>query len=186
MTFITLTNTSNNDTDQWTFDPDFFKSNRLRTNLLSLNESNVYYAFNSEGGVDITQTPTIIDFDDIHINTTNYNNYQGTITISEEGIYFVSFTLVTGSSDMRGDTRGSLHSYIDVDEGDGYSVYPGSRVSNYMREQNSGITDYLVTKTIPIQINRPNTKIRVMCLNNSTTTTSTTQKEECTLFINKL
>lgn len=177
MTFISPTSKKD---ENWDFSFTNVSSSRIA------NDSMIYYAYDSKGNLSITNKPNIINFNEVFISNPNYKNVDGTITIKETGIYFLSFTIISGSDGLQGSTRGSLHSYIEIDQGKGFEVYPGSKVSNYMREQIKGITDYLITKTIPIKIESPNSKIRIMCLNESTTTKSITQKEESTLFINKL
>lgn len=188
MTFITPMQKVD---EEWNFNSTTIETelamvNKLKIEKTPISSPKIYYAYDNKGNLTITKKPTAIDFDQVYIADPNYTNNNGIITIQEEGIYFISFTIVTGSNGFQGSARGTLHSYIEIDQGDGFSIFPGSKVSNYMREQREGITDYLVTKTIPIKILKPNSKLRIMCLNESTTTSSITQKEESTIFINKL
>lgn len=178
MTFVTLfkKQATADDVDNWTFDVD-------ETEMLSSCKPCVFYAFDNIGKSNIINTPKKINFNIVEILESTYHNTNGVVTIKNKGVYQISYTVVAESHNMKGEARGSLQAYIEINDGSGYIKIPGSTVSNYMRESSEGLTNYMVTKTLPIKITTENSKIRIMCLNSSSTTTSITKKDESSLYI---
>lgn len=155
-------------------------------NLITVNTPSIFYAYDSVGGVMISMTPQTLDFNTTVLSDPGYSISSGEITVSNTGVYQVSFCLVLESDGLAGTTRGKLMGRIELDDGSGYVIVPGSLTSNYIREQSPNLTSYMVTKTIPIEITIPNSKIKITFLNSTTTTVCETEAGASTIYITKL
>ena len=142
----------------------------------------------SAGGVVVSTTPATLLFNTVSINDTGYSLSSGEITISDTGLYEISYTVVTDSDGVTGADRGRLQAFLELDSNTGsFSTVTGSTTSGYLREQNPNITSYFVGKSVIVNVTAANSIVRLRYFNSTTNTTATTtSSNQSLMYIIKL
>lgn len=166
-------------------------TNTLNSTLLTIDSESIagvriFYAYDSVGGVTVTNAAQVMDFDTSVITDTGYTESAGVVTITDTGVYEVSFTVSGESVSGSGAARGTFSAQIELDTGGGFSAVSGSLTVGYQRETVVGVVLSLsVTKTIPVDITVADTDLRIVFFD-STSTDWDTLADSSTLYIKRL
>lgn len=146
-------------------------SDSLYANSLYINNESIvgvraFFAYCSTTP-NVTNTPQAVPFDNSPVNDSGYSlitsgGNAGQITITDVGLYQISYEVVTIPTNSFGGTRGSLFGDVRVDPAGGtsYSVVAGSESAGYMREiQGNQFTSYSCGKTILLNITAGSTMV---------------------------
>lgn len=169
----------------WNSSTNTLNTTNLNINSESISGTRLYYAYDTTGGVSVTTTPQTVLYDTEVIVDPGYSNSFGEISITETGIYEVSFSLTTESDGTAGAPRTYLSCFIELDTGGGFNEVLGSGVSNYIREQGPGNTRYSVSNTVPINVTSNNSVIRVRFVQDSNTS-FVTLPDQSSIYVRRI
>lgn len=135
-------------------------SNTLDADALDINGESiagvrVFYGYSTDTTA-ISTTATNVaatnGYTQVVADTGYTESTNGVITVTDAGLYEISFCLVTLSDGVTGANRAQIIGEIELDTGGGFSAVTGSTTISYLREQAANITGYALSKTIVISL----------------------------------
>jgi len=164
-------------------------TNTLFINNESISGQRLLYAYDNTGGVSITGTAQGLVFDTSVIADTglSINTGTGVITITDAGVYEVSYWVQLVSNGTTAGQRAPLQAQIETDPAGGttFVAIAGTSSAAYMREQALNVIRYGCGKTIPLII-VAGTTLRISFLRPVGTTTAQTFAGESSIYIKRL
>lgn len=156
----------------------------------SVKDDALLYGYDATGGVAITGTAQGLVFDTSVTAQSglSLNTGTGVVTITEAGIYLISYWVQCESLNASGVARTALSGQVETDPAGGtsFSLISGSISSAYVRGQGStGIVAYGCGKTIPITAVAGET-LRITFFKGPQTTTAQTRAGESSITIQRV
>lgn len=141
----------------------------------------LYYGYDSTGGVAVTGAFQTLNIDTNVLNDPEYSNAAGVITVTNAGVYEVSYRMQFESLNVSAGTRATFSGRVELNG----SLVAGSQSSCYMREQNSALVSPGCGKTVFVTA-AASDNIRVSFSRTLGTTTGQTKAGESSITIKRL
>lgn len=141
-----------------------------------------YYAYGPTTGVTITNSATVVNISNGEISSVgNFSNTGGVITITNGGIYKISFAAQFQTLNQTGGQNASFGAQVAVNG----SALTGSLVETDIREQNSTLVRPSVSKVVLANITAGQT-VEIQVLRTIGTTTGQTRPDQCTITLEQM
>ncbi len=140
-----------------------------------------YYGYDSAGGIAVTGLFQTLDIDIDSVNDPEYSNASGVITVTNAGLYEVSYRTQFETNGLSGGARSTLSGQVELNS----VLVPGSRSSCYIREQASSLVSPGCGKTIMVSA-AASDNIRVRFARILGTTVCQTKAGESSITIKRL
>jgi len=164
-------------------------------NVINSVKDNAYlYGYDNTGGTAIAASPggglgnpVVFDIQSVAQTGLSLNTGTGVITITEAGIYEISYWVQCESLNTAGAPRTKMSAQIETDPAGGtaWVVIAGSPSSAYIREQGSGVVGYGCGKTVPIVAAAGET-LRITFFRGTQTTTAQTEAGRSSIYIKRM
>ena len=164
-------------------------------NMINSVKDNAYlWGFDATGGAAIAASPggglgnpVVFDTQSVAQTGLSLNTGTGVITITEAGIYEISYWVQCESLNTTGAARTKLNAQIETDPAGGttWVLIAGSASSAYVREQASAVVGYGCGKTVPIVAAAGET-LRITFYRGAQTTTADTEAGRSSIYIKRV
>ena len=141
----------------------------------------IYYGYDSTGGSAVTNVFQTLNIDTNVINDAEYTNVGGVVTVTNAGIYEVTYRTQFETNGISGGTRSTFSGQVELNA----VQVPGSRSSCYIREQASSLVGPGCGKTVFVTA-AASDNIRVTFSRTVGTSTGQTKTGESSVTIKRL